>query len=355
MAQLLLNDDLKILENSDDDMFADADNINNYKGMYQNDDEEETDEKYYEFGAHFPHQLICEKLEEMIRCLSPERQGRILNSDFTSQNDITSSLNDSFHGIIKGIIIFIKEQTFRRMANDTKNGPIRNKNNQFIQYQGNLLQMSLNALRSKNANEKEKQLCDSDKQLSKNSSKPQSIHLINSSGTSNTLLENNYMMAMALNNNILSNKSRNATNTENIYKQTTGIQPTTTNKLVNQKNNNNISLVKKLNESKNIQNMQNLHNIQNLQNIQKSEMKNAGATLKKEDKKGGDGFNMYGSYANDLLNLNNNNKVQSSNKKSVNKEPGGNLFKKSNPIMLMERNPVHGNGNCNGNGNVKNK
>lgn len=44
----------------------------NYKGIYF---EEDSDQRYFEGGAHFAHMNLCQKLEEIIITLSPDRRG----------------------------------------------------------------------------------------------------------------------------------------------------------------------------------------------------------------------------------------------------------------------------------------
>ena len=46
--------------------------LNKYKGIYVDDDQEP---KYFEFGGHFPYHHLCDKLDELILSISPERRG----------------------------------------------------------------------------------------------------------------------------------------------------------------------------------------------------------------------------------------------------------------------------------------
>ena len=65
MTQLLLSENLCLNENSDCEEIQDIiENAENYKGIYHNDEEEES-EKYFEGGAHFPYETLYFKLEEI--------------------------------------------------------------------------------------------------------------------------------------------------------------------------------------------------------------------------------------------------------------------------------------------------
>lgn len=64
----------------DDPLFNVNQNVMNYKGIYY---EEEPEQKFFEGGAHFSHLNLCQKLEEIILTLSPERRG---NSIYDTPN-----------------------------------------------------------------------------------------------------------------------------------------------------------------------------------------------------------------------------------------------------------------------------
>lgn len=55
-------------------------NVLNYKGIYY---EEEPEQKYFEGGAHFSFYNLCQRLEEILLTISPERRG---NSIFDTPN-----------------------------------------------------------------------------------------------------------------------------------------------------------------------------------------------------------------------------------------------------------------------------
>jgi hypothetical protein len=67
MAKLLIED---VHINNDSDIIS-GENLNEYKGYFHN--EEEPEERYYEWGAHFPYQLLFEKLDSLKKTLSPGR------------------------------------------------------------------------------------------------------------------------------------------------------------------------------------------------------------------------------------------------------------------------------------------
>jgi hypothetical protein len=53
-------------------------NLENYKGIYFNDDKEE---QYYEGGAHFKYTELCKRLENIILSLPPERRAKYVYND----------------------------------------------------------------------------------------------------------------------------------------------------------------------------------------------------------------------------------------------------------------------------------
>lgn len=72
MAQLLLEDNIPKTDDSDEEVIED---LTNYKGVFH--DEEEPEQRYYEYGAHFPYDLLCYKLDEIIRKMSPTKESHI--------------------------------------------------------------------------------------------------------------------------------------------------------------------------------------------------------------------------------------------------------------------------------------
>ena len=183
MALLLLDDNVKVHDVDDEDMLANPDEVNNYKGMYQNDDDEQ-EQKYFEFGAHFPYDVLCRKLDEIRRA-----------------QPISLKESPSKEGINKGIYILIKEQNFRR-ANGNNNNPIGEK------------------VKPKNSNLQDK--TDKASFISNNSSKLVSISVGESNPSINVPpmpMENNFLISLNTN-----YKSRNNNNNDNVYKPGTGVQ-----------------------------------------------------------------------------------------------------------------------------------
>jgi hypothetical protein len=62
-----------------------AENLENYKGIYFNDDKEE---EFHEYGAHFKYGDLCKRLESLILSLPPERRGKYVYND--SENNSKS-------------------------------------------------------------------------------------------------------------------------------------------------------------------------------------------------------------------------------------------------------------------------
>ena len=64
--------------------------IENFKGIYYNDNQ--NDQKLYEFGSHFNYLDLCTKLKNLIEKISPERRGAQLNECTNSQKSKSSKL-----------------------------------------------------------------------------------------------------------------------------------------------------------------------------------------------------------------------------------------------------------------------
>lgn len=364
MAQLVLQEHLKLVEDSDDEMMADPEEVNNYKGMYQNE-EEEPEQRYFEFGAHFPYQLLYQKLKEIEkeRARSEEKSNikASVNSQFNSMQ--------SGQGINKGIFIFIIEQNFRRLAQDGNKNILTQNTNQNTQNK-NRNSNSNNRTGGNNLiNNWEKVHFDSENTKNNKGVKPQSINLVNSA--SGALMENNYLLALSNNIGHLSNKSRNVAHIDNSFKHGTGMQiaATATTKNVathfgaaqHQTNQANVVKEKEYQEKENLNsnrkdahlknhpqdksNNSNLFSTNALNKKSNSITRNLGAgnnnvnTIKKEEKKTS-GLNIYSSFTNDVINFNKS--KETSLKKSDNLAPGQ-LFKKSNPVILVEKNKFNNN------------
>lgn len=75
MAQLFLDEDIPRLNDSEDDMLAQQEeNGINYKGQYGNEEPDEEEQKYFEYGAHFSYANMVERLEQILETLSLSRR-----------------------------------------------------------------------------------------------------------------------------------------------------------------------------------------------------------------------------------------------------------------------------------------
>ena len=83
MAKLILSNKIEANQDSEDAM-AEDDQIENYKGVFYG---EETEQKYYEAGAHFSYKGLCRILESVIRTLSPSRRAKSLYSEEPNFNE----------------------------------------------------------------------------------------------------------------------------------------------------------------------------------------------------------------------------------------------------------------------------
>lgn len=83
MAKLVLSNNIEANQDSEDAM-AEDDQVENYKGVFFG---EETEQKYYEAGAHFSFKGLCKILESIIRTLSPSRRGKTLYGDEEAGDD----------------------------------------------------------------------------------------------------------------------------------------------------------------------------------------------------------------------------------------------------------------------------
>jgi hypothetical protein len=68
MAQLILDTNIAKDENFDEDNQLDNEDILNYRGCFHNEPDD-FEQKYYEYGAHFPYEYICKKLELLCHTL----------------------------------------------------------------------------------------------------------------------------------------------------------------------------------------------------------------------------------------------------------------------------------------------
>lgn len=78
----MLNIQTKLAHNMNDssDMeIEQIDEINNFKGIYYNED---TEQKFYEHDAHFSFKDMCNRLEKLLKTLSPSRKGKTATNGF---------------------------------------------------------------------------------------------------------------------------------------------------------------------------------------------------------------------------------------------------------------------------------
>lgn len=78
----MLNIQAKLAHNMNDssDMeIEQIDEINNFKGIYYNED---TEQKFYEHDAHFSFKDMCNRLEKLLKTLSPSRRGKTAINGF---------------------------------------------------------------------------------------------------------------------------------------------------------------------------------------------------------------------------------------------------------------------------------
>jgi hypothetical protein len=79
-------------DNNNEEEELNDNELDNYKGIYFNDD---NDEKYYEGGAHFRYHDLCKILEKTIKDLSPERRGKTLYEDVDVNEDGNGNYNNT--------------------------------------------------------------------------------------------------------------------------------------------------------------------------------------------------------------------------------------------------------------------
>ena len=69
-------------QDSEDAMVEDQ-NAGDYKGVFYEDD---TEQRYYEHGAHFQFKDLCRRLENVIKTLSPNRKAVPSDSSLISNS-----------------------------------------------------------------------------------------------------------------------------------------------------------------------------------------------------------------------------------------------------------------------------
>ncbi len=73
-AKLLVNNNLANNQDEEDGI-ADKQDALNYKGIFY---KEETEQRYFEGGAHFQFKDLCRRLEKLFYALSTDRRGESL-------------------------------------------------------------------------------------------------------------------------------------------------------------------------------------------------------------------------------------------------------------------------------------
>jgi hypothetical protein len=150
MAQIILDENF---ENNYDDSDFDINNNNilNYKGYFLENEEEENEEpKYYEFGAHFPYKYLYQKLEilkeereeeEIKNKIKEEKEYEKNKENNTLQNIIYSfngskgkSRNRNNNNEKKNIFTFIPHKNNKNM----KEIEIKNDDNKIKEQNNNV-------------------------------------------------------------------------------------------------------------------------------------------------------------------------------------------------------------------------
>lgn len=125
MLQINANLENKQEELSEEEEEYDIDQINNYKGIYY---EEDTEQKFFEHDAHFQFDNLCRRLELIARTISPDRRGKSLYEDWpdskANANSIKSKLDKT-----KGLKTYPKALKSTVLSKGFKPKPIANPRN----------------------------------------------------------------------------------------------------------------------------------------------------------------------------------------------------------------------------------
>jgi hypothetical protein len=73
-TKLLVNNNLAVNQDEEDGI-ADNNEVLNYKGIFYKED---TEQRYFEGGAHFQFKDLCRRLEKVFYALSTDRRGETL-------------------------------------------------------------------------------------------------------------------------------------------------------------------------------------------------------------------------------------------------------------------------------------
>jgi hypothetical protein len=124
MTQLLLDNQIYKKDDSDNEEMDEGD-LNNYKGYFHNEDEPE--ERYFEYGAHFPYKILYNKLEKLLRTVSPSQREtsptKVNNQEqhFRKINDIRPKQNMNRNNVFKKISCVAKNIKLNPPLNVTEN------------------------------------------------------------------------------------------------------------------------------------------------------------------------------------------------------------------------------------------
>ena len=89
-GRFLVNDKLQDQQDSEDAMVEDQ-KAGDYKGVFYDDD---TEQRYYEHGAHFQFKDLCLRLENVIRSFSLSRKGNHTDTNLTGIHLIKLVINN---------------------------------------------------------------------------------------------------------------------------------------------------------------------------------------------------------------------------------------------------------------------
>jgi hypothetical protein len=111
MTQLIVNDNINICSDSENEE-VNEDDLNNYRGYFH--EQEETEEKYFEHGAHFPYKYLVKKLEEILKIEPIRREPVEIRNKSSDRNKIIGrntfskngqlNVTDNFSSILKNSI-----------------------------------------------------------------------------------------------------------------------------------------------------------------------------------------------------------------------------------------------------------
>jgi uncharacterized Fe-S center protein len=130
MTQLLLDQKLAKMDDSEID-HMNEDELINYRGYFANEDEPE--ERYFEYGSHFPYKILFKKLEMLYKTLSPSRKEKVEPKQEIFRKISEPKINkESRNNVIKKIVPVSKN--IRIPLNVTENMTLlKNRNSKIIE------------------------------------------------------------------------------------------------------------------------------------------------------------------------------------------------------------------------------